>query len=99
MFFYGKNIILCILKGEMPFKMHKMIFISRKKNKKKCVPTLPKMFRPVTRNPLFVLFDFSTDFPFFLGAYPQEMYSNNYRYMAEIVLKASLNPKTTATSC
>ena len=22
-FFSGKNIILCILKGEMPFKMHK----------------------------------------------------------------------------
>ena len=27
--FSGKNIILCILKGEMPFKMHKIIFFSR----------------------------------------------------------------------
>ena len=25
-FFSGKNIILCILKGEMPLKMHKIIF-------------------------------------------------------------------------
>ena len=24
--FSGNNIILCILKGEMPFKMHKIIF-------------------------------------------------------------------------
>ena len=26
--FSGKNIILCILKGKMPFKMHKIIFLS-----------------------------------------------------------------------
>ena len=25
-FFFGKNIILCILKGILPFKMHKVIF-------------------------------------------------------------------------
>ena len=31
----------------MPFKMHKTIFFSRKKL---CVPILPKIFRPVTRN-------------------------------------------------
>ena len=30
--FSGKNIILCILKGEMPFKMHKIIFFYRKNN-------------------------------------------------------------------
>ena len=42
--FSGKNIILCILKGEMPFKMHKIIMFSRKK----IVPILPKIFRPVT---------------------------------------------------
>ena len=36
--FAGKKIILCILKGEMPFKMHEIIYFSRKK---KCVPTLP----------------------------------------------------------
>ena len=29
--FSGKNIILCFLKGKMPFKMHKIIFFSRKK--------------------------------------------------------------------
>ena len=33
--FLEKNIILCILKGKMPFKMHKIIFFSRKKKKKK----------------------------------------------------------------
>ena len=38
--------ILCVLKGEMPFKMHKII-------KEKCVPTLPNIFRPLTRNTLF----------------------------------------------
>ena len=43
----GKNIILCVLKGEIPVKMHKIIFVSRKKI---CVPILPKIFRPVTRN-------------------------------------------------
>ena len=34
--FSGKNTILCILKGEIPFKMHKIILFSRKKI---CVPT------------------------------------------------------------
>ena len=29
--FSGKNIILCILKGEMTFKMHKITFFFRKK--------------------------------------------------------------------
>ena len=50
----GKNIILCILKGKMPFKMHKIMFFPEKKLKKICVPiaTLPKIFRPVTRNTL-----------------------------------------------
>ena len=32
-FFSGKNIILCILKGEMPFEMHKIIYFSRKPEK------------------------------------------------------------------
>ena len=37
----------------MPFKMHKITFFPEKKIfKKKCVPTLPKIFRPVTRNTL-----------------------------------------------
>ena len=44
----GKNIILCNLKGEMPFKMQKIIFFQKNKLLKKCVPTLPKIFRPVT---------------------------------------------------
>ena len=52
--FLDKNIILCILKGEMPFKMHKIIFFSSRK--KKCVPILPKMSRLVTRNTLSFLF-------------------------------------------
>ena len=29
--FWKKNIILCVLKGEMPFKMHKIIFFPEKK--------------------------------------------------------------------
>ena len=29
-FFWNKNTILSILKGEMPFKMHKIIFFSRR---------------------------------------------------------------------
>ena len=48
--FSGKNIILCILKGEMPFKIHKIIFFSRKK---KCAPSLPKIFRLMTWNTYF----------------------------------------------
>ena len=52
--FLEKNTILCILKGEMPFKMHKIIIIFPEK--KICVPTLPKIFRPVTRNTLIFLF-------------------------------------------
>ena len=51
------NIILCILKGEMPFKMHKIIFFFQIKKivKKLCVPTLPKIFKPFTRNTLIFL--------------------------------------------
>ena len=30
--FLEKYIILCILKGEMPFKMHKIVYFFRKKN-------------------------------------------------------------------
>ena len=53
--FLGKNIILGILKGISPLKMHKIIFkkIQIKNNlKNMCTyppgPTLPKIFRPVT---------------------------------------------------
>ena len=42
----GKNIILCILKGEVSFKIHTIIFSSKKIR----VPTLAKFFRSVTRN-------------------------------------------------
>ena len=30
--FLEKNIMLCILKGELPFKMHEIIFFPRNKN-------------------------------------------------------------------
>ena len=33
--FLEENIILCILKGEMPFKMHRFIFFQKKKIIKK----------------------------------------------------------------
>ena len=57
--------ILCILKGEMPFKMHKIIFFLEKKiiKKKICVPTLSKIFRPVT---LIFLFGLTYDHEVFL---------------------------------
>ena len=41
---------ICILKGQMPFKMH--IFFSEKSM---CAVTLPEIFRPVTRNTLIFL--------------------------------------------
>ena len=45
------------LKGKMPFKMHKIIFFPEKKiMKKKCVPTLPKIFRPINGNTLIFIF-------------------------------------------
>ena len=41
----------------MPFKMHKIIFcFPEKKDKEICVPTLPEIFRPVTRNTLIFFF-------------------------------------------
>ena len=41
----------------MPFKIHKITSFSRKKKQlKKSVPTLPKIFRPLTRNTLISLF-------------------------------------------
>ena len=41
--FLDTDIILCILKGERPFKIYKIIFFSRKKLlKKKYVSNLPK---------------------------------------------------------
>ena len=36
--------------------MHKIAFFEKKKMKKICVPTLAKIFRPVTRNTLIFLF-------------------------------------------
>ena len=49
----GINIILCILKGELPFKMHEIIFFCWKNIIRKIyMPTLPKIFRPVIRNTL-----------------------------------------------
>ena len=47
--FLKKCIILCILKGEMPFKMHK-----KKKFPEKNVCLLAKHFRPITRNTYFL---------------------------------------------
>ena len=44
-----------ISRGEMPFKMHKIIFFQRKKLKIS-LPTLPNIFRPATRNTQFFLF-------------------------------------------
>ena len=38
-----------------PFKMHEIIFFPEKIITKICVPTLPKVFRPVALNTLFFL--------------------------------------------
>ena len=61
--FSGKNIILCILQGEMSFKMHKIIFFQKKKNKKNMWT-----YRPVrsTLNILIFLFGLGSDFDFFV---------------------------------
>ena len=48
-FFSENNIILCILKGQMPFKMHKITFFPEKK----LCAFLLHIFIPVTRNILF----------------------------------------------
>ena len=58
--FSGKNVNFGILKGKMPFKMHKIIYFLKPFKmhkiiffrKKIRVLTLPKIFRPVTRNTL-----------------------------------------------
>ena len=43
--------------AEMPFKMHKIYILPEKKLLKNiCVPTLPKIFRLITRNALIFLF-------------------------------------------
>ena len=51
----------------MPFKMHKIIYFFQEKN----VPTLPKIFRPVTRNTLLFLFGLikRENFHFFLASH------------------------------
>ena len=61
--FLEKNIIECILKGEMPFKMHMILyFFSRKKNviEKKCVPTLPNFPDPLTKTHLFFIWPYES---------------------------------------
>ena len=51
--FSGKNIILCILKGEMPYIMH--LYFSRKKTiKKMCVPTMLKFSDPLQETHFFL---------------------------------------------
>ena len=52
---FWKNKILCILKGEMPFKIHKKNFFPEKTIIEKNV-CLPKIFRSVNQNTLTFLF-------------------------------------------
>ena len=54
--FWKKYINVCILKGEMPFKMHKIIYFfpeKKIKNNYVCLPYL-KIFILVTGNTLFL---------------------------------------------
>ena len=55
-FLKKNNIVLSSLEGKMPSKMHKIIFFFSEKQKKTCVPTLPEIFRPVTRNTLIFFY-------------------------------------------
>ena len=52
--FPGKNIMLCILTGISPFKMHKIIFFQKKKTNKKRHVRLPclKFSVPLPETPL-----------------------------------------------
>ena len=43
------------LESKMPFKMQKIIFFFSNEKINICVPTQPKIFRPVTRKTLFAL--------------------------------------------
>ena len=62
--------ILYILKGEMPFKMHNIIFFQNKI----CVPTtLPKIFRPVTRKTFIFLFGLSNMVVLFIALRKTEL--------------------------
>ena len=57
-----KKINLCILTSKMPFKMHPIILFPKKtKTKKLCVPTHPKIFRPVPWNTHIFLFGLMRD--------------------------------------
>ena len=50
--FLGKNTILCILKSEMPFKMHKIIYFFKKKVTNLCAYFL-KFSHPLPETHLF----------------------------------------------
>ena len=49
------DFFIAFRKAKCLSKCIKKIKKNRKKHLKKCVPTLPKIFRPVTRNTLFIL--------------------------------------------
>ena len=48
----------------MPFKMHKIIFFQKKSM---CVPTLPKISRPVTRNTIMFYLALLVMMPVYMG--------------------------------
>ena len=65
----------------MPFKIHEIIFFS---DKKESVPTLPKIFRPVTQNTYF-------------GIWPNLKHSS-CEHVISIRLEKSVDPDQMATS-
>ena len=78
-------IILCILKGISSFKMHKKNFFPEKKLLKKiCVPSLPKIFRPVTRYPKHTYFLFGFIWTYDLRCGPYNKALSPVQYLVDM---------------
>ena len=86
--FSGKNMMLCILKGEMPSKMNKIIFFSRKKKyfkKYVCLPYL-KFSDPLPESHLF--------FYLALGVYSSNAWLRQIKELGDLRLSRSIIRKS-----
>ena len=73
---FSKNINLCSLIGEKPFKMHKKN--QKKITKKLCVSTLPKFFRHFTLHETHLVFIW----PYHLGIVTKNLSSGGYDHLS-----------------